>query len=283
MSHHREQQGFVTFAINTPEVDYGRLAYLQCLNIKATQQENKYAVIADEATYNSFNNRQLDAFDYVIRLPEEFDQSPFEAEPYVFSLTPFKETIKLESDLLFTRSIDHWWTAFRLRDVCLGNGAKNVMDTPSAIRKYRQLFDANRLPDVYTGLMYFRYTKTAMQFFELARFVFQEWNFIKTYLEGVDLELNPTTDVVYALAALILGEEAVTMPSMDFINFVHMKSGFNGWSDARSWLETVMHERDGDVIRINNLNQYVPVHYHDKTYATQELIEYYEQRVLGRS
>ena len=279
MSHHREQQGFVTFAINTPEVDYGRLAYLQCLNIKATQQENKYAVIADEATYNSFNNRQLDAFDYVIRLPEEFDQSPFEAEPYVFSLTPFKETIKLESDLLFTRSIDHWWTAFRLRDVCLGNGAKNVMDTPSAIRKYRQLFDANRLPDVYTGLMYFRYTKTAMQFFELARFVFQEWNFIKTYLEGVDLELNPTTDVVYALTTLILGEEAVTMPSMDFINFVHMKSGFNGWSDARSWLETVMHERDGDVIRINNLNQYAPVHYYDKTYATQELIEYYEQRL----
>ena len=283
MSHHREQQGFVTFAINTPEVDYGQLAYLQCLNVKATQRENKYAVIVDEATYNSFNNKQLNAFDYVIRLPEGIDQSPFAAEPYVFSLTPFKETIKLESDLLFTRSIDHWWTAFRLRDVCLGNGAKNVMDTPSAIRKYRQLFDANRLPDVYTGLMYFRYTKTAMQFFELARFVFQEWNFIKTYLEGVDLELNPTTDVVYALAALILGEEAVTMPSMDFINFVHMKSGFNGWSDARSWLETVMHERDGDVIRINNLNQYVPVHYHDKTYATQELIEYYEQRVLGRS
>ena len=283
MSHHREQQGFVTFAINTPEVDYGQLAYLQCLNVKATQRENKYAVIVDEATYNSFNNKQLNAFDYVIRLPEGFDQSPFAAEPYVFSLTPFKETIKLESDLLFTRSIDHWWTAFRLRDVCLGNGAKNVMDTPSAIRKYRQLFDANRLPDVYTGLMYFRYTKTAMQFFELARFVFQEWNFIKTYLEGVDLELNPTTDVVYALTTLILGEEAVTMPSMDFINFVHMKSGFNGWSDARSWLETVMHERDGDVIRINNLNQYVPVHYHDKTYATQELIEYYEQRVLGRS
>jgi len=279
MSQHREQQGFLTFAINTPEVDYGRLAYLQCLNVKATQRENQYAVITDEATYNSFNNRQLNAFDYIIRLPEGIEQNPFMTEPYVFSLTPFKETIKLESDLLFTRSIDHWWTAFRLRDVCLGNGAKNVMDTPSAVRKYRQLFDANRLPDVYTGLMYFRYTKTAMQFFELARFVFKEWNFIKTYLEGVDLELNPTTDVVYALAALILGEEAVTIPSMDFINFVHMKSGFNGWSNARSWLETVMHERDGDVIRINNLNQYSPVHYHDKTYATQELIEYNEQRL----
>ena len=279
MSQHKEQQGFLTFAINTPEVDYGRLAYLQCLNVKATQRENKYAVIVDDATYNSFNNQQLNAFDYVIRLPEGFEQNPFMAEPNVFSLTPFKETIKLESDLLFTRSIDHWWTAFRLRDVCLGNGAKNVMDTPSAVRKYRQLFDANRLPDVYTGLMYFRYTITARQFFDLAAYIFQSWDLVKRLLKDVDLDLKPTTDVVYALTALILGEEAVTIPSMDFINFVHMKSGFNGWSDARSWLDTVMHERDGDVIRINNLNQYAPVHYHDKTYATQELIKYYEQRL----
>jgi hypothetical protein len=281
MSQHKEQQGFLTFAINTAEVDYGRLAYLQCLNVKATQRENRYAVIVDEATYNSFNNRQLNAFDYVIRLPEGFAQAPFAAEPYVFLRTPFKETIKLESDLLFTRSIDHWWTAFRLRDVCLGNGAKNVMGTPSAVRKYRQLFDTNSLPDVYNGLMYFRYTQTARQFFHLADYVFKEWNLIKRLLKDVDLDLKPTTDVVYALTALILGKEAVTIPSMDFLNFVHMKSGFNGWSDARSWLDTVMHERDGDIIRINNLNQYDPVHYHDKTYATQELIEYYEQRVLG--
>ena len=75
-----------------------------------------------------------------------------------------------------------------------------------------------------------------------------------------------------------MGPDLVNMPSMDFINFVHMKSGFNGWSDTRSWMDTVMHERDGDVMRINNLNQLSPVHYHDKAYATKELIEYYESR-----
>jgi hypothetical protein len=85
--------------------------------------------------------------------------------------------------------------------------------------------------------------------------------------------------VLYALAALMIGEETCTMPSMDFLNFVHMKPGFNGWSDLYSWMETVMNERDGDMIRINNLNQYHPVHYHAKEYATQELIKYYESRV----
>jgi len=57
-----------------------------------------------------------------------------------------------------------------------------------------------------------------------------------------------------------------------------MKSGMQGWSDARSWIETVLNERDSDVMRINNLNQYDPVHYYDKTYATEELIKYYESR-----
>ena len=93
------------------------------------------------------------------------------------------------------------------------------------------------------------------------------------------MEETPTTDVVYAIAALISGPDSVTIPTMDFINFVHMKSGFNGWSDAQSWLETVVNERDGDIIRINNINQYLPVHYHDKNYATQELIKYYERRI----
>jgi hypothetical protein len=79
----------------------------------------------------------------------------------------------------------------------------------------------------------------------------------------------------------MVGEETVTIPSTDFLNFVHMKSEFNGWSDTKSWIDTVMNERDGDMIRINNLNQLDPVHYYDKTYATDELIEYYEQRVLG--
>jgi hypothetical protein len=147
------------------------------------------------------------------------------------------------------------------------------------VRKYRQLFDDNNLPDVYNGLMYFRYSQTAADFFRAAAMIFDHWDEVVCNFKQMDQA--PTTDVVYAIATLMMGKEAVTMPTMDFINFVHMKPGFNGWSDARSWLETVMHERDGDVIRINNLNQYHPVHYYDKTYATQELIEYYEQRVLG--
>lgn len=281
MSQHKELQGFVTLAQNTDEVDYLELAYLQCLNIKATQRENRYAVIVDAATKELVNEHHRNVFDYIIDLPHDYNDPAntrkFANEWQVFWLTPFKETVKLESDLLFTRSIDHWWTAFRLRNVCLSTGAKTYLGINGTIRKYRELFDANNLPDVYNGLMYFRFSQEAHDFFEAAKYIQANWEYVKPALKNC-LEQQPSTDVLYALAALMVGEETCTMPSMDFINFVHMKSEFNGWSDARSWLETVMSERDGDVIRINNVNQYDPVHYYDKNYCTRELIEYYESR-----
>ena len=276
MAQHKEQQGFLTLAINSDSVNYLELAYLQALNVKATQTHNSYAVIVDRLTEELIEERHRQVFDYII--PVNYDTvNPFSIEVSVFNSTPFKETIKLESDLLFTRTIDHWWTAFRLKDVCLSTGALTYLSLPGTVRKYRQLFDDNNLPDVYNGLMYFRYSQTAADFFRAAAMIFDHWDEVVCNFKQMDQE--PTTDVVYAIATLMMGKEAVTMPSMDFINFVHMKPGFNGWSDARSWLETVMHEQDGDVIRINNLNQYHPVHYYDKTYATKELIEYYENIV----
>jgi len=278
VAQHKEQQGFLTLAINSPEVNYLELAYLQALNVKATQTHNSYAVIVDRLTEELIEERHRRVFDYII--PVNYDAvNPFSIEVSVFNSTPFKETIKLESDLLFTRSIDHWWTAFRLKDVCLSTGALTYLSLPGTVRKYRRLFDDNNLPDVYNGLMYFRYSQMAADFFRAAAMIFDHWDEVVCNFKQMDQE--PTTDVVYAIASLMMGKETVTMPSMDFLNFVHMKSGFNGWSDARSWLETVMNERDGDVIRINNTNQYQPVHYYDKTYATRELIEYYEQQVLG--
>lgn len=280
MSQHKEQQGFVTLAINNAETDYLELAYLQALNVKATQQNNRYAVIVDTATNELVTDKHRKVFDYVIVAGTAQDyENHFRFEPFVWYYTPFKETIKLESDLLFTRSIDHWWTTFRLKDVCLSHGAKTAMTVNGLVRKYREAIDANGLPDVYNGLMYFRFSQTSKNFFDTANGIFNNWDTISNELKLFNGP--PTTDEVYALTSLLLGPELVTIPSTDFLNFVHMKSGFQGWSDNRSWVDTVLNERDGDIIRINNLNQYDPVHYYDKSYATQELIEYYEQRVLG--
>jgi len=47
---HKEQLGFLTVACNSHNVDYLELAYLQALNVKHTQKNNKFAVVVDQQT-----------------------------------------------------------------------------------------------------------------------------------------------------------------------------------------------------------------------------------------
>lgn len=282
MSQHKEQQGFVTFAQNTDTVDYLELARIQALNIKATQKDNRYAVIVDAATKEKVNDDHYRVFDYVIDLPVDHNDPTstrkFANEWQVFHLTPFKETIKLESDLLFTRSIDHWWTAFRLRNVCLSTGTKNYLGINSTIRRYRELFDANQLPDVYNGLMYFRFSQEAKQFFDAAQYIQMNWEYVRSGLKKC-IEEQPSTDVLYALAAIMVGPELVTMPSMDFLNFVHLKPAINGVEEAVLVTDQLVTEFDSGMIRINNVNQLSPVHYYQKDFVTPEMKEWYESRI----
>jgi hypothetical protein len=276
MSQHKEQQGYLTIAANTADTDYLRLAYLQALNIKATQRINQCAVIVDSATAKQILPCHNEVFDYVIEAPDS-TTGPYGLEPLAFRLTPFKETIKLESDLLFTGPIDHWWQTFRLRDVVLSTGCKNYLQQPATSRRYRQVFDDNALPDVYNGLMYFRFSRTAADFFKHAEQVFSNWSLICDTLKNCR-DPAPTTDVAYAIAATLTGADRCTIPSADFINFVHMKPAINGYNEGLSFQDVFVTEFDDGIIRINNVNQYHPIHYHDKTFATDELIKYYERR-----
>jgi hypothetical protein len=275
MLQHKEQQGFLTFARNSDTVDYLHLAYVQALNIKATQRIHSYAVVVDNKTNELITDEHRRVFDYVI---VHDSASPFAAEAHAFWLTPFKETIKLESDLLFTRSIDHWWTAFRLKDICLSTGCRDYKQNISTSRKYREIHDANQLPDVYTGLMYFRFSQAAALFFKTAKQLQEHWSTISTALKQC-IETTPSTDVLFALAAQVVGEETCTMPSMNYINFVHMKPSINGFAELFDFQDTFVTEFDQGMIRINNINQYHPVHYYCKTFATKEMIDYYGSRI----
>lgn len=277
MSQYKEQQGYITIAVNTADTDYLRLAYFQALNIKDTQKINRVAVIVDSNTAKLITEKHKKVFDYIIETSESTTGS-FGIEPRVFWLTPFKETIKLESDLLFTRSIDHWWNTFRLRDLVLSHGCRNYIQQISESRKYRKLFDDNYFPDTYNGLMYFRFSKTSADFFRTAQKIYDQWESVRDSLLNCRDD-KPTTDVVYALTANMVGRELCTVPSADFINFVHMKPAINGFDEGLKFNEVFVTEFNNGMVRINNVNQYHPLHYHDKTFITDEMIEYYERRM----
>lgn len=183
-----------------------------------------------------------------------------------FAASPYRETIKLEADMFCSSPIDHWWRLFEHRDVVVSQGCRDFYDQPGKSRQYRQIFDNNNLPDVYNAVTYWRVSQTAKDFFALVRRIFEQWDSYKALLMYPD-EL-PTTDVVYAMAAVIMGEERVTLPTRLGPTIVHMKKDMIS-TNATKWTDELVWEYTMPGLRINTVAQWGLVHYHIKEWANE--------------
>jgi hypothetical protein len=183
-----------------------------------------------------------------------------------FAASPYRETIKLEADMIATSPVDHWWTLFERREVVISTGCRDIYNQPGRSRKYRKIFDHNHLPDVYNAVTYWRVSRTAQDFFKLVRKIFEEWDSFKKLLQVPDEQA--TTDVVYAMAAVILGPELVTLPAGLGPNIVHMKKEMvpllsDNWTTEMVW------ENTQPGLRIQTVSQSGFVHYHTKNWSMQ--------------
>jgi len=282
MSHSKrefvDQVGYLTFAQNT-EVNYLRLAYIQALSLKVYMPESKYAVVIDTNTQDWMLPKYAEAFDYVIVLKQDLavnQDLKFNNECQTFSLTPFKETIKLESDLIFTRDISHWIHGLRSKEIFLTTNIVNYRNEDVIDTTYRKQFIDNGLPNVYNGFSYFRYTKTAAEFFRLCRYITENWDYVRNnILKGQFTQL--TTDIMYALAAKLIGEENVTNPALIYPKFVHMKGSVNGLAANSDWSKHLYSQLDNEQLLVGFVKQQYPFHYHIKTWATEEMENKYER------
>lgn len=192
------------------------------------------------------------------------DLGGFANDWQVFYASPYRQTIKLEADMIAAGPMDHWWTLFEHRDLVISQGARNFYDQTTKCRFFRTVFDDNNLPDVYNAITYWRLSKTAQEFFQLVRNIFEFWNDYKKLLKFP--ESDPSTDVVYAMATVIMGPELVTLPSRFGPTIVHMKPHINplkgnDWTRELTW--------EYDPFRINTVAQWGLVHYHVKEWSNE--------------
>jgi len=268
-------RGVICMAQNNESTDYIRLAYLQRLSLKLTNPDLPYALVTDQSSADKLTDKQRVVFDYIIVLPIDWakDQEWKQRNDWqLFALSPFTQTIKVESDLLFTCSISHWWRMLEHRDVVLSLGCRDYRGRCATSRAYRKTFDANDLPDTYSGLMYWRKSQLAAHFFGKCKQLYQQWSTVQTELVRCD---DPgSNDMVFALAAVLVGVDKVTLPAADFFNFVHMKQAIQTRSIADLNVELVP-----PVIRINGHEQLYPVHYHNKEWVTDQIIDDYANAI----
>lgn len=182
----------------------------------------------------------------------------------MFRVSPYRQTIKLEADMIATSPVDHWWTLFELQDVVISQGCRTYHDDPAKSRHYRKCFDTNALPDVYNAITYWRLSVTAREFFDWVHNIFENWTEFCRLLKFS--EETPSTDVVYAIAAQIMGPERVTLPPGLGPTIVHMKQHINTLQ-CRDWTQELIWENNP--FRINTIAQWGFVHYHQKEWGCE--------------
>ena len=245
------ERGYVIPAIDAESVDYLRCAVQLAKSIRQWHPDANISVLSVKRCSDP-------VFDHVIPLPYG-DLGGYANDWQVFHASPYRQTIKLEADMICASPIDHWWTLFERRDVVISQGARTFYNDPATSRFYRKIFDANHLPDVYNAITYWRVSQTAKEFFVLVRSIFENWIEYKRLLKFPDED--PTTDVVYAMAAVILGEETVTLPPGLGPTIVHMKQHINRLQ-TENWTQELIWENNP--FRINTVAQWGLVHYHVK-------------------
>ena len=250
-----EERGYLIPAVNTYTVDYVNCARHLARSIHRLHPAARVCLLTDTA------GAEPD-FDIVKTLPAG-NLDGFANDWQVFSASPFRQTIKLEADMIAASPIDHWWTLFEHRDVVVSLGARDFYDQPATNRRYRKLFDDNNLPDVYNAITYWRLSTTAQEFFEWVRRIFENWSRYRTLLKFPDDAA--TTDVVYAMAAQIMGPERVTLPAGVGPNIVHMKRYINP-IQTDNWTQELVWEHTGPGLRINTVAQWGMFHYHVKNW-----------------
>lgn len=276
-------KGYLILAQNTEHEDYVRQAYALALSIKNTQLGvNKVAI----ATNDPVPEKYKKAFDYIIDIPwtDHAANSTWKIENKwkYYYMTPFDETVILDSDMIFSEDISYWWPLLAEKDIWITDKPRTFKGEIITSTKYRTTFESNNLPNVYTAFMYFKKTELTAELFLLLDIIFNNWErFFYEYLDETRPR-NLSGDVAYALAIKLLGIENECFSKNENIpSFVHMKSYVQNTDNLLSadWTTNLptYFSTDGK-IKIGNYDQYLPFHYQIKSWLTDDIITILEEK-----
>lgn len=270
--------GFITIAQNSEHGDYVRMAYALALSLKKSQSDGAgLTILVDDPDAVSSQYRW--AFDEIIPLSQDdaTDQWKIHNKWQAQHLTPYDHTIMMDADMLVTNDLSEWWEILSKRNVWACTEPVNFQGMKIPPSPYREDFDRNDLPHVYTAMMYFDRSAVSQELFDAARIVIQNWDQVRTNFFRDRTPSKVSGDIAFATAMKMLRtENTMTWDGIEFPTFVHMRgrllTGENG-SYHEDWREHVRAYLTPDhKIVVGNYLQSVPFHYHIKEWLTDDII-----------
>tara|TARA_B100001057_G_scaffold91069_1_gene87388 strand:+ start:29779 stop:30639 length:861 start_codon:yes stop_codon:yes gene_type:complete len=280
-------RGYIAIAQNNREHDYLKLAYAMALSLKATQKENQFCICVDEATKSSMPDKYKEVFDHVVDIPWNDDAGSNQWKihnkwKYVH-MTPFKESIILDTDMVFTHSVDHWWDYLSKKDVWVCTNVKTFRNEDVDSDYYRKKFTELNLPNVYSNFTYFKESQMTFEFFRMVEIIMTHWNvYYDKFMKGVGQNWM-SADLAYALAVRLLDieDDVCDYDIKDVPTFIHMKSFIQNIPSHKissNWTQNITSHLSNDLrVRVANFEQSLPFHYVEKSWMTDTKIEQYER------
>ena len=268
-------RGFLVLAQNS-DTDYIRQAYALALSIKATQPNiNNISLVTNDIVPEEYHA----AFDKIIPIPfgDHAENSSWKVENRwkLYHASPYDETIVFDADVLVLENIERIWKFVNNRTLIFSSNVTDYKNRIVTDKTYRKVFVENNLPDLYSGMFYFRKSSEALEFFKLVEFITYNWERIYYEVTPKSMQKFFSMDVSFAIASKILGIDNQIIISNSPFTFTHMKPALQGWNPVpESYLsQSMVNFNNNRELFINNIKQNGVFHYVENEFLTDQIIE----------
>jgi len=276
-------KGFLVLAQNTDTVDYIQQAYALALSIKHSQLEVTNISIA---TNDPVPKKYTKVFDQIISIPwTDNTDTRFRAENRwkLFHISPYNETIVLDTDMLMLGDISDWWEYCSNFDLQFCSKITNYKLDPVVDTFHRKAFIANSLPSPYFALHYFKKTELALNFYKTLEFVVNNWELCYGKFAPKEYQNWLSMDLASAIAIDMIGISEQVISKQSPLVFAHMKTPLQGLMPVpKSWQDVVTCylNNNGELI-VGNIKQDKLFHYVEKDFIDKSILSKLSGLVYG--
>jgi len=276
-------KGFLVLAQNTDTVDYVRQAYALALSIKFSQSTVTRISLV---TNNTVPDEYLDVFDSIIPIPWYKEGTRYQAENRwkLYHVTPYDETMVLDTDMLMLEDISEWWNYCNNHDLKFCSKIKNHKNDIIVDTVYRKTFNVNKLTSPYFALHYFKKSTAAHEFYRVLEFVCNNWEWCYTQFSPEEYQDWLSMDLATAIAIEIAGAYDCVNDACSPLEFTHMKPLIQDWDMAHvSWQDGAHHvlTHKGELI-VNNIKQSKLFHYVDHLFLSKKILTRLKELANGK-
>lgn len=269
-------KGFVIFAKNSKDVNYVMQACALALSIKKTQTKvSNVSIITNDPVPDNFKS----LFDKIIEIPWYNESDSFLAADHrwkIYHVSPYDQTIVLDSDMLILDDISKWWDYLDNYDLKFCTKIKNYKEEViEKDTKHRKTFIENELPNIYCALHYFRKSNIALGFYKILEFVVNNWEHCYGKYASKEYQHWLSMDLSAAIALKISSYQDEIIDKNSPLEFTHMKPAIQGWILDNARWQNAVHKfmnKQGELY-IANIKQQKIFHYVEEDFLTSEIFE----------